>query len=183
MKLTYTIPAVAFALSVTAMSLSANTAESQPDTAQYDAPAVSFVKAAELAQATAPGTLVSLELSDDEAKDRLYMAELESATSYSIVLIDAEEGDVELTQIVKASSPELLDAFDDMQGFREDDTLEMELASFAQDLRILQDMCSDSLIDAEEAGLFAEGEDLTAEEIDALGKAICKDVIGAHSGK
>lgn len=181
MKLTYTIPAAALALSLTAMSLSANTADTQADNSQFEAPSFSFIDAADLAQKTAPGTLVSMELSDDEIEERMYLAELEAADSHSFVLIDAENGDVELTQITKASSPEIMNGFSALQAFEDEAEFEAELADFAEDLRMLQDMCSDDLIDIDEARLFSDNEDLTAEEIDAIGKDICEETLGNTS--
>lgn len=80
----------------------------QADQKETDAqiePSVSFAKATEVAAATGQGDIVALEL-DHHSSRPVYVAEMESETSHTILHIDGATGEVLATATVSAKNQE-----------------------------------------------------------------------------
>jgi uncharacterized membrane protein YkoI len=72
-------------------------------------PSISFTQAMEIALATDNGALVSLDLGFKKSSPQ-YIAELKDETSYTVLRIDAESGEILNTRQITASSTEELHA-------------------------------------------------------------------------
>lgn len=73
------------------------------------APSVPFAKALEIATGAAAGNLVALEV-DHYSDSPVYVAELETNTSHTVLQIDGLTGDVLANNTITAASPEALHA-------------------------------------------------------------------------
>jgi phosphopantothenoylcysteine synthetase/decarboxylase len=95
---------------IIAVFLSAGLATAQSSSAEDKiAPSIPFAQAMEIALATDNGALVSLEVG--RKKDSLnYIAKLTDETSYTVLSIDGETGDILDTKQISASSSEELHA-------------------------------------------------------------------------
>jgi hypothetical protein len=84
-------------------------------------PSISFTKAMEIATGSQNGDLVALEL-DHFGKTAVYVAELESETSHTIMQIDGTNGAIIATAKASANSPEALhDLMEELDHESEED--------------------------------------------------------------
>lgn len=115
-------------------------------------PEIALLDAAAIADKSAQGDLVSMELEYIAESDPVYLAELQSDTGLARLMIDGGTGDVLVSEVIDAQTEAAMDAY--MENF----STQAEIAEMAA----FQDMIADQLddlSDEELAALLAEDED------------------------
>jgi hypothetical protein len=116
LKTLITTPKILLA-AITALFLSAGLATAQSLSAEDKIePSIPFAQAMEIALATDNGALVSLEVGRKQDSSN-YIAKLTDETSYTVLSIDGETGDIlDTKQITASSSEELYAMLKDRRG-------------------------------------------------------------------
>ncbi|MTH99316.1 PepSY domain-containing protein [Roseibium sp. RKSG952] len=100
---------IAAASGLSLLALSTFVSAEPAGTEKVISPSVPFAKAMEIATGAAEGNLVALEV-DHYGNSPVYVAELESNTTHTMLQIDGVSGEVLANNTISAASPEALHA-------------------------------------------------------------------------
>lgn len=103
-------------------------------------PEIAFVEAATIAAQSASGDLLALELDYTDDGEAVYLADLESDTGFSRLMIDGDTGAVLVTETIDAANEDALDAYMTSFGTHAELQAMTEMASMFEALEDLDEL-------------------------------------------
>lgn len=101
-------------IATTVLALSASTAfaqEADAEVPEFVKPQISLIDAAGIASNGAKGDLVAVELEYVTEADPVYLADFEGETGFARVMIDANNGEILVSEVIEAKDEAALDAY------------------------------------------------------------------------